>query len=418
MAHQDRIARDLTRRGLLGLMGAGALTVAGAGVAAAAELPPPPPRRPAPRAPLATPFHGRHQQGITSPAQQRLAFTSLDVTTGSRQELISLLRRWTASAAALAEGRIADGLGASDSVDPEAIRASRLSVTVGFGPSLFRDRRGRDRFGLAGLQPVSFRPLPAFANDRLAPGISGGDLCLQVCADDDQVAHHVVRTLLRQGSDTVRARWSQAGFGTVGSQTTGTPRNLFGFKDGSANIAATDYPAQEQFVWVQPGDGPEWMVGGTYAAVRKIAMDLKAWDAESVEEQEVSIGRSKGTGAPLSGGGEFTFPDLAVRRADGAPAIDPAAHVAVSHPSTNGGQRILRRGYNYIDGTDRRGALQGGLFFIAFNRDTTRQFVPMMQRLAQVDLLNEYLTYLSSSTFAIPPGPSAGGFIGETLLLS
>lgn len=405
-------ARSLTRRGLLGLMGAGALTVAGASAVAAAEPPPPPRPRPAPR----PDFHGRHQQGITSPAQQRLSFTSLDLTTSSRQEVVDLLRGWTATASAFAAGRAPEGMASAGVVDAAELAASNVSITVGFGPSLFRDRAGRDRFGLASQQPTTFAPLPAFSNDRLVPGLSGGDLCLQVCSDSEQVAHHVVRSLLQQGSPVAKARWSQAGFSNVSPDAPGTPRNLFGFKDGSANIARDDYASQERFVWVQPGDGPAWMTGGTYAAVRKIAMNLPTWDAEPVEEQEHTIGRAKVSGAPLSGGTEFTVPNLTATGADGAPAIDVASHVALSHPNTNDGQRILRRGYNYIDGTDRQGRMQAGLFFVAFNRDTTRQFIPMMHRLAQADLMNEYLTYLSSSTFAIPPGSSAGGFIGETLL--
>lgn len=409
VAHQDKHA-SLTRRSLLGLLGAGAVTVAGAGAVSALERPPapPPPRRPAD-------FHGQHQQGITTPAQERLAFTAVDVTGTSRADIVQVLRTWTSVAAAMAMGQVDGAMGAADSIDPEDLAASRLTVTIGLGPSLFRDRTGRDRFGLASAQPPSFGPLPSFAGDRIVPGLSGGDLCIQACADSEQVAQHAVRSLLRSTRDSARARWSQSGFGRVGPATGGTPRNLFGFKDGTANITSDDYAAQHKFVWVQAGDGPAWMEGGTYLAARKIRMNLETWDAESVVEQELTIGRAKGSGAPLSGGSEFANPNLEARLPDGHPAIDPQSHVAVAHPATNNGQRILRRGYNYIDGTDPQGRIDGGLFFIGFNRDMQTQFIPMMHRLAASDRMNEYVTYLSSSAFAIPPGTRSGGYVGETL---
>lgn len=410
MADHQQAHASLTRRSLLGLIGAGAVTVAGAGAASALEPPPapPPPRRP-------PDYHGQHQQGITSPAQERLAFTAVDVTGSTRADVVRVLRSWTSLAAAMATGQLTGAMSAADSIDPEDLAASRLTVTIGLGPSLFRDAAGRDRFGLAGAQPPSFGPLPAFAGDRLVPGISGGDLCVQACADSEQVAQHAIRTLLRSTKDSTRARWSQSGFGRVGPATGGTPRNLFGFKDGTANIAPDDYAAQHRFVWVQAGDGPAWMEGGTYVATRKIRMNLETWDAENVAEQELTIGRAKGSGAPLSGGSEFANPNLEARLPTGHPAIDPQSHVAVTHPATNNGQRMLRRGYNYIDGTDAHGRIDGGLFFIGFNRDLQAQFIPMMHHLAASDRMNEYVTYLSSACFAIPPGTRAGGYVGETL---
>ena len=39
------------------------------------------------------------------------------------------------------------------------------------------------------------------------------------------------------------------------------------------------------------------------------------------------------------------------------------------HPSANGGAKMLRRGYSFVDGSDGLGRLDAGLFFIAFLRD-------------------------------------------------
>src|SRR6187455_3268345 len=45
------------------------------------------------------PFHGKHQAGIVTPAQDRLHFAAFDVTATSRAELLLLLKAWTAAAA-------------------------------------------------------------------------------------------------------------------------------------------------------------------------------------------------------------------------------------------------------------------------------------------------------------------------------
>ncbi len=128
------------------------------------------------------------------------------------------------------------------------------------------------------------------------------------------------------------------------------------------------------------------------------------------------FGRTKREGAPLSGGGEFTDPAFSATGGEEQPLIPVDSHVALAHPDANAGQRILRRAYNYTDGSDGLGHLDAGLFFLAFQRDIARQFVPMQMRLSSSDRMNEYVRYISSSTFAIPPGvPAPGGYIGQTL---
>lgn len=75
---------------------------------------------------------------------------------------------------------------------------------------------------------------------------------------------------------------------------------------------------------------------------------------------------------------------------------------------------MLRRGYNYTDGSDGLGHLDAGLFFIAFVRDPRTHYVPM--QMAKGDrLAREYLKHTGSGLFAVPPGIKAGGFIGEGL---
>ena len=158
-----------------------------------------------------------------------------------------------------------------------------------------------------------------------------------------------------------------------------------------------------------------WMAGGSYLVARRISMHIETWDRTSLREQETIIGRDKGEGAPLSGGTEFTAVDLAAKGPDG-PDIALNSHVRLAHPDENGGVQMLRRGYNFTDGTDGLGRLDAGLFFIAFVRDPREQYVPMQTKLARDDALSEYLLHTGSGIFAVPPGaqePSA--WVGETL---
>src|SRR5690606_41059541 len=70
------------------------------------------------------------------------------------------------------------------------------------------------------------------------------------------------------------------------------------------NLKLEDSTKLEQQLWVQPEDGPDWMVGGAYLVARRIRMNIEIWDRTSLGEQEAIIGRGKGTGAPLGRSGE------------------------------------------------------------------------------------------------------------------
>ncbi|HQR80171.1 MAG TPA: iron uptake transporter deferrochelatase/peroxidase subunit [Actinomycetota bacterium] len=408
----------VSRRGFLGLVGAGAAVAAAGGTAVALS-------RKEETAQDAYPFHGTHQAGILTPAQDHLHMAAFDVTAGGRDALVDLLTAWTAAAARITQGSPAgefDPAGGPYDAPPDdtgeaiGLPASGLTLTFGFGPSLFTDADGKDRFGLADRRPAALIDLPHFPADDLDPARSGGDLCVQACAQDPQVAVHAIRNLSRLAFGTATIRWSQLGFGRTSSTSTGqqTPRNMFGFKDGTANVKAEDADAAEQ-VWVQPGDGPEWMTGGSYLVARRIRMTIETWDRTSLREQETIFGRNKGEGAPLSGGTEFTEPDFSVTGRDGQPLIAVNSHMRLAHPNHHGGVRMLRRGYNYTDGSDALGRLDAGLFFLGYQRDIRTSFLPVQTALARSDLLNEYIKHVASGVYAIPPGVPEGGFVGETL---
>jgi deferrochelatase/peroxidase EfeB len=370
-------------------------------------------------------FHGEHQAGIVTPAQDRLHFAAFDVTTDSKDDLVALLRAWTTAAAEMTQGKqVGDDAAtpydspAADTGETIGLPPSGLTLTFGFGPTLFR-KDGTDRFGIADRQPRALRRLPHFPADDLDPDRSEGDLCVQACADDPQVAVHAIRNLSRIAFGTAALRWAQLGFGRTSSTSMAqaTPRNLFGFKDGTANLKAEDGSGIEEFVWVRSGDDDraDWLTGGSYLVARRINMQIETWDRTSLREQENLVGRDRAEGAPLSGGTEFTEPDFALQGSEG-PLVAMDSHVRLAHPKQNKGVRMLRRGYNFTDGNNSLGRLDAGLFFIAFVRDPVEQYIPMQTRLAQHDGLMEYLQHTGSGLFAVPAGVRAGRYIGQDLL--
>lgn len=409
----------LSRRGLLGLAiggGVAGLAVgAGAGLTGGVALGR---ARAAEDAHSAYDFFGAHQAGITTPVQDHLHFASFDMMPRSdRDDLISLLQDWSYAASRMSQGLEVSASGAvggpgeappDDTGEAQGLPASGLTITFGFGPGLFENEDG-DRYGIAALRPPGLERLPAFLGDDLDPQTSHGDLCIQACADDPQVAVHAIRNLSRIAFGRARLRWSQLGFGKTSRTTAAqaTPRNLFGFKDGTANILAGDTEALADHVWVSDEDEPAWLAGGSYLVARKIAMLIETWDRVRLSEQDAIIGREKGEGAPLSGGNEFTPPDFHGR------AIDANSHVRLAHPEQNDGVRILRRGYNYVDGNNELGRLDAGLFFLSYQRDPA-QFISLQRQLS-TDLMNEYIRHVGSGIWAVPRGATPGSYVGAQL---
>lgn len=374
---------------------------------------------------VAIPFHGPHQAGIATPQQSHLHFAAFDLATTSGVRVRRLLGRWTSAAAALTAGRDYGPSAANvlrvpaDTGETVGMGPAMLTLTFGFGPSLF-ESRGRDRFGLARLKPTQLEPLPSFLGEALESGRSGGDLCVQACANDPQVAFHAVHVLSRIAGQDATLRWAQLGWLPKHSDGQ-TPRNLLGFKDGTDNIRDDDRQALEEFVWVHGDDRPAWMRGGTYLVARRIELTLPSWDGLTLEQQERVIGRHKRSGAPLGAQREHDPVDLAATSAGRTPVIPLDAHIRLASPSSNDGQRILRRGYSFSGGTTTPSSLaaghllDGGLFFIAFVREPSRQFTPLQRRLATSDALSAFAVHTASAVFACPPGVQAGDFIGQRL---
>jgi len=359
-------------------------------------------------------YTGTHQAGIETEPQRHCVYMTFDLTTTSVQDLQVLLARWSAGIAQMMAGRpvgtVDPDRGTAvpqDTGEAYELGPSSLTVTVGLGPGVFDER-----FGLSAKRPRHLAALPALPSDALDPKLTGGDLSLQACADDPQVAYHAIRDLARMGRGTVNTRWTVMGFGRASAgKGQSTPRNLMGFKDGTRNVKE---PADfDRFVWVDDAAEPAWMRGGTYQVARKIRMDIEIWDASDRATQQNIFGRTKAEGAPVSGGTEFTTPDFA-KAVGGKPAIDPRSHIALAAHENNNGIKILRRPYNYTDGINELGQLDAGLLFISYQNDPAH-FVTLQRRLGSSDLLNEYISHIGSGLFAVPPAPKAGHYLAEGL---
>jgi len=379
-------------------------------------------------APASTPtstggFWGARQAGITTPQQTHTYFMAFDLTAPKRDQVVDLLRTWTQTAARLTAGQTAAPFGKDldapgvDSAEALGLTPARLTITFGFGSGLFT-KDGADRYGLAARRPEALIDLPRFNGDQLVPTATGGDLSVQACADDAQVAFHAVRQLAARAYGIADVLWAQSGF--LSKPADGeTPRNLMGFKDGTHRPAAL-----EKFVWV--GDeGPDWMRDGSYLVVRRIRMALEHWDRTNVGFQEQTMGRHKYSGAPLGLTHENEPLRLDRTDKDGNPVIPENAHVRLANAATNGGAEILRRGYSYNDGVNftaerwppwRQGMeYDSGLFFIAYQRDPRSGFVRIFGNMAKFDMLNQFATHVGGGLFACPPGARAGEFIGQRL---
>ena len=349
------------------------------------------------------PFYGVHQAGIELHPQAHSSYLAFDLAPDvDRDGIRRMLRLITSDAERLTAGQPA----LADTEPELALTPARLTVTVGFGPGLVDRVDPRAR-------PQWLAPLPGFSIDRLEPRWSGGDLLLEVAADDPMSIAHAVRMLVKDIRRYAHPRWRQDGFrNAAGSTPAGTTqRNLFGQLDGTANPA----PGSESFarvVWRTSAD-PGWLAGGTSYVLRRIAMNLDTWDELDRGSREQAVGRRLDTGAPLSGSREFDVPDLEARTPAGLPAISAVSHVARAR-SADGAPQIMRRGYNYD--LTAAGGTDAGLLFGSLQADPVAQFVPIQQRLADVDLLNLWTTPIGSAVFAVPPGCQSGGYIGETLV--
>src|SRR3984893_19335053 len=362
------------------------------------------------------PFYGQpYPAGVATDPQRYCVFMSFTLARGaSRQDLQTLLARWSAASAVLQQGNPVGTVQPTSAVAPAAdtgeafgLSPASLTVTIGLGPSVFGER-----FGLAAHKPALLAELPTLNGDNLDPGLTGGDLSIQACAHDPQVCYHATRNLARIGRRIVTPSWAVLGFGRASAGPgQETPRNLLGFKDGTRNVSTEEQ--YSRFVWIDSSDQP-WLNGGTYQIVRKVRMLMETWDTDRIGNQQQIFGRHKEAGSPLTGTGEFDTPDFSAKDDKGKPVIDPLSHVALAARENNDGIMIRRRSYKYTDGLDAEGQLNAGLLFVSY-QNNPGNFIRLQNRLGAHDLLNEYIRHIGSAIFVVPPAPKEGHYPAPTL---
>lgn len=343
-------------------------------------------------------FYGEHQAGITTPMQKNIYFVVLDLHSTDKEEVIQMFKDWTDYSSKLVDGELVkkDGSNAllppSDTGETVGLNPYRLTLTFGVSADFLK------KMGLEKKRPKEFRDLPPFPKEQLQEKYTGGDIVIQACADDEQVAFHAVRNLVRKARNTVTMKWSQSGFAAIGDRMS-TPRNLFGFKDGTANV--TKEKDFDKVIWT---DSDDWMNGGTYLAVRRIQMFLETWDRTNLQEQENTFGRYKESGAPFGKKDEFDEVDLDLLPVD--------SHVRLAKEVN---KPIYRRSYSYSDGiVEKTGQFDTGLLFLAFQKNPD-SFVKVQTNLGAQDKMNEYVTHIGSGLFACFAGVKKGEYLGQKL---
>lgn len=361
------------------------------------------------------PFHGRHQSGVLTPGpadkQPAMTIVSLDATAARTSDLVDLMQTVTDRARFLTAGGTPPDLGIgqppsdSDVLGPQ-IPADGLTVTLGVGSTLFDPR-----YGLAAHKPAKLVPMRVFPDDSPEPAWMHGDLSLQLCANHADTVHHALRDILRHTRGGMQLRWRMEGYGAP-PRPSGTPRNLLGFKDGTANPTGS---LASDLVWAGPGE-PAWAAGGTYQVIRLIRMLVEFWDRVSINEQQNMFGRRRDSGAPLDGTAEFDTPDYATDP-DGK-IIPLDAHIRLANPRTAAteNQRLVRRSYNYDLGVDLNGNMQSGHVFMTYQQDVKRQFEAIQERLVGEPLI-DYVQPFGGGYFYVLPGVAdASDWYGRALL--
>jgi deferrochelatase/peroxidase EfeB len=366
------------------------------------------------------PFYGLHQSGVTTPQPAAALIVSFDVLAEDRAGLERLFRALTDRIAFLMKG------GEAATLDPRypapdngllgpRVFPDNLTVTVALGASLFDDR-----YGLQKLRPTRLIAMEQFPNDALEAHNCHGDVVLQFCSNTAETNIHALRDILRHTPDLLALRWKIDGFlppHTIKKLGKESVRNLLGFKDGTANLDASDDRLMNKIVWAEPNsDEPAWTAGGTYQVIRVIRIFVERWDRDALVDQQQIIGREKAGGAPLTYANERDIPDYA---ADPKGARVPlTAHIRLANPRTPGTEanRILRRGYNYSRGVTNAGQLDMGLLFVCFQSDLAAGFLTVQSRL-NGEQLEEYIKPVGGGYFFVLPGVrSKDDFFAEGLL--
>jgi len=356
-------------------------------------------------------FEGAHQAGILTARPRHAIFASFDAIAASPAELAEGLRTLSERGRLLSGGYDAllgspgEGPTPDSGVLGPVVSPDALTVTIGFGASLFDQR-----YGLASHRPLGLRPMPAFPDDDLDQSECHGDVIVQLCANTEETLLHALRDVSRSTRGVLGPRWKIEGFLPSPTRESGAGRNLLGFKDGTANPDVENERTMRELVWTG-SEEPPWARGGTYQVVRIIRNRVEFWDRVSRSEQELMIGRDKAAGAPLGKDAELDDPEYAQDPKGERIPLDAHIRLARGKPD----EAMLRRSWNYQRGFDPAGQLDQGLLFVCYQRSLKDGFLTVQERL-DGEALEEYITPVGGGFFYVLPGvTTADGWLGQPI---
>jgi len=329
-------------------------------------------------------YDGPHQPGITDPVwpgeapadvdseiykekyagqlerQRHLHIVTADVTVRTRPELLALLESLTRSARhqMLKTPPDRDRRGYD-----KPVGSRRVTVTVGFGATLFTTAKGDDRFGLAGKKPASLKIMPHSEGDDpiFRPRDQASDLIILIASDDVYVNEYIFG-LFYYGKvhPGICVKQVERGYARPDS------REPSGFEDGISNPRANppDYHMWRAVYVHEDDPEPAWCVGGSYLGYRKIRRRLARFFALPMKEREAIFGVHRQSGLRI-------------------PSSPPTAHAQkmnLKRPDPDlfdrldDSRRFLRRPYFFNDGLDASGDEVRGLHHLSFARDLVTQY--------------------------------------------
>jgi deferrochelatase/peroxidase EfeB len=388
------------------------------------QLVPPEPKR-----------RGRYQPGITSPAwppkpppgvngkiyaaqyagqidRQRFChIVFADVTAANCAELKDLLTKLATFAH---EQILRQPTQSERKLDP-TVPNRRVSITVGFGASLFTTSHGDDRFGLAAMRPRHLRIIPKVKGDLpFDPAEEVTDLVIIVASDETYVNEFIFGRIYNGGvHPAIKVRRLERGYSRPDS------REPSGFEDGISNPKVGIASEAEDLVYVHLGDDePDWCHHGTYLAYRKIRRGLADFFKLSKPDQAAVFGVNRKTGTRLKNPNPHAH----------APKMNPRRTGLDLFGTADAERRFLRRPYFFDDGLDASGAEIRGLHHLSFVRDLTKQYewpVLMWQTNSDfphpgsgIDALYESggAANLTSGYYFMPAAAATGSYIGVGLI--
>lgn len=150
-----------------------------------------------------------------------------------------------------------------------------LSCVTGIGSALW------DRL-VDGPRPAGLHPLPVFAGATHTAPSTPGDLLLHIRAGRLHMCFELARFVVDRLRGAAHVVDEVHGFRYFDQ------RDLLGFVDGTENPEGADRADA-----VLVGDEDAAFRGGSYVVVQKYLHDMAAWNALTVEEQELVVGRTK-----------------------------------------------------------------------------------------------------------------------------